>query len=393
MLDICNDKDAALLALAQQRGLLSAGQVQRINRDRGQRSAALLLVDDGVLDAPVVRALRTELQQRSINHAFDGYELLGQLGAGGMSVVFKAMDVVSHRLVAIKVIAPRVVGDRLFIERFQREARSAAAVVHPHVIACHGLGETRGKVYMVLEYMAGGDLEALADRMGGRLNEQRVLDIAIDCASGLEAIHAHGLVHRDIKPSNIFLDENGRAKLADLGLAKSEAPDDQLTMPGMRVGSPGFMSPEQAAGSTAPDIRSDVYSLGATLYRILAGRSAFPGRSPLEIILKSLREEPPALRTIAPWVSPRVAQLVTRCMARQPGDRFQHPAELRHELEAVQPQRRGRSSVLPAPATSWAGAQGAGEWSFGTWSLAHLADLVRRFTRRLVNPMVVHTDG
>ena len=329
------DKDAALLELAQQRGLLSAELADRLAHQRGTRSAAAVLVEDGHLEPQVVRALRTELQKRVVNHAFDGYQLIGKLGAGGMSVVFKATDVVSRRLVAIKVVSPKVIGDQLFLDRFQREARSAAAVVHPHVITCHGLGQTRGKAYMVLEYMAGGDTQALAERLGGHLDERRVLEIAADCARGLEAIHAHGLVHRDIKPSNIFLDDHGRAKLADLGLAKSEAPDDQLTMPGMRVGSPGYMAPEQASGSSPTDIRSDIYSLGATMFHLLAGRGPFIGRSPLEIILNGLRQEPPPLQGIATWVSQDTADLVGRCLQREPAERFQQPQELRQALESA----------------------------------------------------------
>jgi serine/threonine protein kinase len=381
MLEICTDKDAALIELAQQRGLLSAERAERVRRERGTRSAAVALVEDGHLCAPAVRALRTELQRRSVNHAFDGYELIGKLGAGGMSVVFKATDLVSRRLVAIKVVSPHVTGDPLFLERFYREARSAAAVVHPHVIACHGLGETKGKAYMVLEYMAGGDVEALAARSGGRLAEQRALQIAVECASGLEAIHAHGLVHRDIKPSNIFLDDAGRAKLADLGLAKSMSPDDQLTMPGKRVGSPGYMAPEQSSGSSGTDIRSDIYSLGATMYHLLSGRAAFIGHTPLEIILKSLREEPAPLQEVAPWVSPRISAIVARCMARKPEDRYQHPAELR-EIFA------NASAPAPLPGSS-ATVTAARRPALSLRLHSCLATVVRGLTR-LVRPRGAH---
>ncbi len=332
MMDICMDKDAALLELARKRRLLSAEQIERLSGHRRGRSAAVMLVEDGFLDAQVVRALRRDLQQEVVNHAFDGYELTSKLGSGGMSVVFKATDVVSRRVVAIKVVSPKASGDQVFLDHFQREARSAAAVVHPHVIACHGLGETRGKIYMVLEYMAGGDTQALAERLGGHLDEKHVLEIAADCASGLEAIHAHGMVHRDIKPSNIFLDEHGRAKVADLGLAKSHAPNDQLTLPGMRVGSPGYMAPEQAGGSGTTDIRSDIYSLGATMFHLLAGRGPFVGRSPLEIIVNGLRHDAPPMRQFAPWVSPGMAVIVQRCLARKPEERYQLPGDLRLAL-------------------------------------------------------------
>ncbi len=331
MLDICANADAALLELAVSRGHIDGRTAAAVRRNRRGRSAAVALVEDGHLSTQVVRALRSEQRRHSIDHAIDGYQLLGRLGAGGMSEVFRAQDLINRRVVAIKVIAPRVAGDRLFIERFQREARAAAALIHPNIIACHGMGETRGKPYMVLEYMEGGDVEMLAARARWRLPEERVLRIGLDCARGLVAVGSHGMVHRDIKPANIFLDGDGLAKLADLGLAKSAAQDDQLTVAGVRVGSPGYMAPEQARGE-AVDIRSDIYSLGASLYHLLAGRAAFVGRTPLETVLKGLREEPEPLASAAPQVSPAVAAIVTRCLARLPRDRYQDPAELEHDL-------------------------------------------------------------
>lgn len=396
-MDICMDKDAALLELARKRRLLSAEQIERLSGHQRGRSAAVMLVEDGLLDAQVVRALRRELQQHVVNHAFNGYELTSKLGCGGMSVVFKAIDVVSHRVVAIKVVSPKVKGDQLFLERFQREARSAAAVVHPHVIACHGLGETRGKAYMVLEFMAGGDAQALAERVGGHLDEKRVLQIAADCASGLEAIHAHGLVHRDIKPSNIFLDEHGRAKVADLGLAKSDAPDDQLTMPGMRVGSPGYMAPEQAGGDTT-DIRSDIYSLGATMFHLLAGRGPFLGRSPFEIIVNGLRHDAPAMRQIAPWVSPGMAVIVQRCLARKPEQRYQHPGDLRRALvglsrDEVPVEHTGPITGTISGTISGTKRRPGRRQSFSTGVVAQVSSWARRMFRRFFHRLPSAKNG
>lgn len=390
MMNICMDKDAALLELAHKRRLLTAEQCERLSGDRRGRSAAVTLVEDGLLDAQVVRALRTELQNQVINHAFNGYELTSKLGSGGMSVVFKAIDVVSHQVVAIKVVSPHITGDKLFLDRFQREARSAAAVVHPHVITCHGLGETRGKAYMVLEFMAGGDAQALSEHLGGHLDEQRVLQIAADCASGLEAIHAHGLVHRDIKPSNIFLDEHGRAKLADLGLAKSDAPDDQLTMPGMRVGSPGYMAPEQASGGSATDIRSDIYSLGATMFHLLAGRGPFVGRSPLEIIVNGLRNDAPPLRQIAPWVSPGMAAIVECCLARNPKERYQNPGNLRQALLDLRQNGVPIESASPDSGTKRRTRRRA---SFSTRAAFDLSSWARRVLGRILHPFASSRNG
>ncbi len=335
MLEICADADAALMILAEKRGLLTPAQIEQVTRTRGRRSAAVALVQDGILDVQAVRALRTAVRKHSIDHAIDGYELQGKLGSGGMSEVFKAIDLVSRKPVAIKVVAPRRPGDGLFLERFQREARAASAVDHPNVIACYGTGQTHGKAYMVLEYMPGGDLEGLVDRAQGRLDEALALRIARDCARGLVAVHAHGLVHRDVKPSNILLAADGTAKLGDLGLAKSTAPDDQLTMPGMRVGSPGYVSPEQASGASETDIRSDIFSLGATLHHLFSGRSPFSGGSPLEIIINTIRLDAPPLSVTAPWVSPRISAVVAKCLARRPQDRYQDPSELADALQQI----------------------------------------------------------
>ena len=334
MLDICSDADAALLDLARERGLITAAVVEQVRVNRQRRSAAVALVEDGHMTAADVRALRTVQRRTTINHAIDGYRLLSKLGSGGMSEVFLAQDLVNGGKVAIKVISPRICDDRLFLDRFQREARAAAALVHPNIIACHGMGQTGGKPYMVLEYMDGGDVDALAARSGGALSEARAIRIAQDCAEGLKAVAAHGMVHRDIKPANIFLAGDGLAKLADLGLAKGTTVEDQLTMAGIRVGSPGYMSPEQAAGKEL-DIRSDIYSLGASLYHLLAGRAAFTGTNPMAIILKGLREDPVPLRSLAPQLSEPMAAIVAKCMARLPAQRFQHPSELLHALNAL----------------------------------------------------------
>jgi len=336
MLDICANADEALVDLALARGLISAPLAAELRVGRRGRSAAVALVEDGHLGAAEVRALRMIRRRTTIDNAMDGYQIISRLGVGGMSEVFRARDVVNGQIVAIKVISPRISGDRLFIDRFHREARAAAALNHPNIITCHGMGETKGKPYMVLEYMEGGDAGALAARAGGALTEPLAMRIALDCARGLEAVGAHGMVHRDIKPANIFLDGDfltgkGLAKLADLGLAKGTAQDDQLTMAGVRVGSPGYMSPEQAAGREL-DIRSDIYSLGASLYHLLAGHAPYTGKSPMEIILKGLREDPRPLSAVAPNVSARVVAIVTKCMARDPRRRYQQPSELQREL-------------------------------------------------------------
>jgi len=363
MLEISANADHDLINLALARGLISDSLAGSLRDDRRSRSASVALVEDGHLDASVVRALRTMQRRRTIDLAIDGFQLISKLGTGGMSEVFRALDLVHNRIVAIKVISPRIADDRLFIARFHREARAAAALNHPNIIRCYGMGETKGKPYMVLEYMAGGDASDLARAVGGALTESQTLRIARDCARGLEAVAVHGMVHRDLKPANIFLDGNflsgtGQAKLADLGLTKGTAHDDQLTMAGVRVGSPGYMSPEQASGRDL-DIRSDIYSLGASMYHLLAGHAPYTGKTPMEIILKGLREEPFPLSHLAPHVSGQVLAIVNKCMARNPAHRYQHPSELQRVLAEA----NGESMVGTKPAS---GVHVAGE-ARGPW--------------------------
>nr|MBA3938581.1 serine/threonine protein kinase [Planctomycetota bacterium] len=197
--------------------------------------------------------------------AIGGYRILARLGAGGMATVYRALQVGLQREVALKVVAQHLAGDADFGERFLREARAGALVNHVNVVACYDAGRADGQLYMAMELVSGGDLAQLLERKGGTLDEALALNLMRDSAAGLEAIEAAGLIHRDLKPANIFLTERGVAKLADLGLVRFTG-DDRVTQPGMVMGTPAYISPEQARGVADVDIRTDIYSLGASLY-------------------------------------------------------------------------------------------------------------------------------
>jgi eukaryotic-like serine/threonine-protein kinase len=305
----------------------------------------LILQDAGKLDSVVVRELQMLLSTRTIDRHIDGYELIRKLGESDMSIVFQAMHLATRTPVAIKVIIPGAIGDLTYMDRYRSEVKAAMMVVHPNVVCCHGVGQSDNKSYIVFEFMAGGDLRSVIRRKMGPLDEREALPIAGDCALGLMAIHAHGLVHRDIKPSNILIDASGKAKIADLGLAGRFTPRSVPLIHGVVVGSPGYMSPEHAGGLDEPDIRSDIYSLGATLYYLLSGHCPFTGRSPMEVILNTLHHDPLPLHEIAPEVSPGVVAIVTKCMSRLPRDRYRDSTEVRQEIDRFMTICKAQSSA------------------------------------------------
>lgn len=339
------DRDAALLKLAQELGYISSHRVAQIKVSKDPRPMDLILLDKGNLCLGIIRELQLDLASRTIDHVINGYELIGKLGESAMSVVFRAIHLATRRTVAIKVMLPATINDPKCMDRFKKEVQAAMEVVHPNVITCHGIGYADAKAYMVFEFMAGGDLRSLIKRRMGPLHERVALPIAGDCARGLMAIHAHGLVHRDIKPSNILLNDSGRAKIADLGLTIPVTQRAHPLIHGVVVGSPGYMSPEHVRGLDEPDMRSDIYSLGATIYYLLSGHCPFSGRSRMEILLNNLHRDPLPLHDVAPDVSPPVVAIVAKCMSRLPRDRYRNSTEVGQEIDKVMTRSKTQSSA------------------------------------------------
>ncbi|MEM7246378.1 MAG: serine/threonine-protein kinase [Acidobacteriota bacterium] len=311
-----------------------------------------------------------------VGRTLDGYEVLELLGEGGMGRVYRARQTAVHREVALKVLTTSRIGDAGAVQRFLREGRAAAGVNHPNVVTCHDMGRDGDQIYVAMELLDGGDLEERVRKMGGSLSEQRALSLMADACRGLVALEEAGLVHRDIKPANVFLTKDGRAKLGDLGLACSRMGDDRVTRTGLVVGTPAYMAPEQAEGTREPDIRADLYALGATLYRLVTGESPFHG-SELSVLRQKLDHPPPDPKTKRPELSPAVAQLIRRTMARQPENRPASATELLRELEtlaAATPAERKRTKgttggqrwLIPAVLLAVVAAGGWSAWS--QWS-------------------------
>ena len=263
-------------------------------------------------------ALRAELAGR--------YALERELGRGGMATVYLAEDVRHHRQVAIKVLHPEL-GAVLGADRFLREIGIAARLSHPHILPLHDsgtldLGVGRPVLFYVMPYVAGRSLrERLREELQLPIDE--AIGIARQVADALEHAHRQGVIHRDIKPENILL-ADGQAVLADFGIARAldVAAGDRLTETGLAIGTPAYMSPEQSAGSTRLDGRSDIYALGCVLYEILGGQPPFPGPTPQAILARHAMDPVPSLRTLRPTVPVALAQVVTQAMAKVPADRF-----------------------------------------------------------------------
>jgi hypothetical protein len=260
------------------------------------------------------------------------YTIQRLLGRGGMGAVYLAVERSLERLVAIKVLAPDVAGASAYRERFRREARVAARLSHPNIVPLYAFGEARGLCYYVMGYVRG---ESLAERLKreGPLPCEAVRRILAELGDALDCAHRHGVVHRDIKPANILLDdESGRALLADFGVARSHDTLDRLSASGIAVGTPHYMSPEQALGSAELDGRSDIYSLGVLAYVMLTGHEPFTGENAQQVAYAHVTREPPPLLDAAPDTPAELAATVERCLAKDPADRWPDGRCLRRSL-------------------------------------------------------------
>ena len=255
------------------------------------------------------------------------YLIESRIAVGGMGVVYRAKDVTLERPVALKVLAAGATADAR--QRFLREVQVVAGLVHPHVVALYAAGEEQGHAFAAMELLPGSLAHELARR--GRLPWREALLVLRDACLGLEAGWSRGIVHRDVKPSNLLRDDSGGVKVADFGLAKDISRDLDLTAPGLVLGTPLYVSPEQAAGARL-DFRADLYSLGATLFHLLAGHPPFTANTPLELIVRHAVEPPPHLGDEFPS---GVRALVARLLEKDPARRFASYADLQAEMAAV----------------------------------------------------------
>ncbi|MCA8943621.1 MAG: serine/threonine protein kinase, partial [Planctomycetes bacterium] len=264
---------------------------------------------------------------------FEDYEILSRVGAGAMGTVFRARQTKMNRVVALKVLRPSLARNRKYVERLRREARIVGALNHPNIVTGYDLGEEGGYHYFVMEFVEGQSLRSLLQEWG-LFPEERVLEVGIQVAGALEHAFARGVIHRDIKPGNILIDEAGNVKLTDMGLAKGPT-DLTLTRDGATVGTPQFISPEQAIDPQNADIRSDLYSLGATLFQMATGAAPFSGDSIGKLIDQVLNEPAPLVSDVNPGVSEGLSLVIKKLLAKDPALRYQTPGELLVDLRRV----------------------------------------------------------
>ena len=286
------------------------------------------------------------------------FEIRELIGAGGMGEVYKAHDPRLGRDVAIKVIPASFAADPDRLRRFEQEARAAAALTHPNILAVHDIGTHQAAPYIVSELLRG---MTLRERMsGGALPARKAVDVGVQIARGLAAAHQKNIVHRDLKPENVFVTDEGLVKILDFGLAKltevearpveDAATRHADTQPGSVMGTAGYMSPEQLRAQIV-DARSDIFSFGAVMYELLAGVRAFGGATSVDVATAILKEDPPALPIAERGIPPALSRIVERCLEKSPAARFQSAGDLAFALEALSASS-GATEMLPAVAAS-----------------------------------------
>jgi serine/threonine protein kinase len=246
------------------------------------------------------------------------YNIVEVIGRGGMGVVYRGEHDLLRRSVALKIVGPDLAADDEFRERFIREARAAAALDHPGIVAVYDAGEIEGTLYMAMQYIAGTDLARLLDDEGA-LEPARALDLLGQVAAALDAAHAQGLVHRDVKPANVLIREE-RCYLTDFGLTKHVASETMLTAAGTFVGTIDYMAPERVEPGP-PNPRSDVYSLGCMLFEAIVGLVPFPRESATKALFAHLQEEPPAVSAARPDLPNSLDPVIARALSKSPDER------------------------------------------------------------------------
>jgi serine/threonine-protein kinase len=291
------------------------------------------------------------MQQKILNNR---YELEQKIGEGGMARVYRGRDLRLNRQVAIKVLHSHYASDSNFLQRFHHEAQAAANLRHPNIVDVYDVGQDADIHYIVMEYVAGSDLKALLMRGGGLPIEQAVY-VAECVANGLDAAHRVGMIHRDVKPQNIIVGEQGQVKITDFGIAKSSL-STALTETGVTFGTADYISPEQARGQAASP-RSDIYSLGVTLYETLTGRLPFSGDSSIAVAMQHVSADPPPPRMYNPRIPPQLESLVLRALSKEPDGRPTSAREFARQLAGYRDV--GDQATVIGPAAARAGAQPA----------------------------------
>ncbi|MBI3829446.1 MAG: serine/threonine protein kinase [Planctomycetes bacterium] len=327
-------------------GLLSAEKIEAARKTKvgsTERSLGDILIEDGALSSNVKEILESRIREGHTGpmKRLGNFLIAKKLGEGSMGGVFLGLEIHADapaRPVAIKVLKKELTqGSKALIDRFVREATSASKLQHENIVSAKGAGEVNGMHYYAMDYVEGEPLDAVLKRES-KLPINRALQVTIDAAKGLGYAHGLGFIHRDIKPANIYLTKGGPAKVLDFGLVKNVlAPEqDALTITGTVMGSPHYISPDQARGDKGVDLRTDIYSLGATLFHMVCGNPPFRGNSPATVIMMHISQPPPAPIALSPDIPPGLSQIILTMLAKDRESRYPNCAVLVEDLEEVQ---------------------------------------------------------
>ncbi len=316
-----SDIDSALSEQKERRRLGKPTRIGQILREKG-----VITLDD------VTEIF--ELQGKLGGHTeIEGYEILSEIGRGGMGRIFKARQTSIDRIVALKIISPQLAMDAKYVRRFLRESKLAGKLRHHNIVFVLDAGISNGVHYYAMEYVKGQTLKEMLEHRSV-LSALEIARLALHMTLALRHAHENGVVHRDIKPSNIIISRDRVPKLCDFGLAKDITFEGRTTTAGMVMGTPHYISPEQVMGNKV-DIRSDIYSLGATLYHCACGDPPFVSTCDEAVLVKHITEEPEPLRAKRPAFSPVLGEILHRMMRMEPNERFQTPDELMDVLRPL----------------------------------------------------------
>jgi serine/threonine protein kinase/Tfp pilus assembly protein PilF len=286
------------------------------------------------IPASPTKTLETPTEELTTGSTFAGrYQIIEELGKGGMGKVYKALDTEIKEKIALKLINPEISADKRTIERFQNELKFARKISHRNVCRMYDLNKEEGSYYITMEYVSGEDLKSMIGMMG-QLGSGKAISVAKQVCEGLAEAHRLGVIHRDLKPQNIMIDREGNARIMDFGIARSLKAKG-ITAAGVMIGTPEYMSPEQAEVKEV-DQRSDIYSLGVILYEMVTGRVPFDGETPLGIAMKHKSEMPKNPKELNAHIPDDLSRVILRCMEKDKEKRYQSPGEVRSELIAIE---------------------------------------------------------
>ena len=342
---VVSESDLRLGALAVRHGLLTQQALDETLKEQEKHRIAgeflplgeLLLKTGRLAGSQLEHLLRLQDEAWANQRTLGKYKLLEKIGQGGMGAVWKAVHKDLGGTVAVKLLPRQVAGNESLVLRFQQEARLMASINHTNILQAFDYGDEQGQPYFVMPFLEGASLGDLLEKTG-RLGVRTACSIALQVVRGLNYAHQRGMIHRDLKPDNLFVVHDGTVKILDLGLAKlmedAAVTGKRPTLPGMVVGTPHFMAPEQILGDPNLDHRADLYSLGTTLYQMLTGRMPFDGNVH-EILRAKLDLPPPDPAQFNPGISTGVRRMILKLLAAKASERFKDCAEVEAELETL----------------------------------------------------------